>query len=162
MSDKPFKPAKLPLESVEAPLEPHWRVMGAEQEKKLHEKAVAEFHRYRLLGPRMRRRLRIYVLGTAAGFAAVGWFFISGSTRALWVFGGLGALVGAVVAWLRPTDFLCGLIYAFAGVTAQVAMFRDVGGRALMMMVVLGALFFGIVGIVCGRMEEFRRLDGED
>jgi hypothetical protein len=156
-----FKPKNLDRESLEAPLEPQWRVMGADQEKRLYEKSREDYRRFQVFGPRMRRRLRIYVLGTAAGFAAVGWFAISGTLRSLLVFGGLGALLGAVVAFLRPSDFLCGLLYAITAIVAELVVFKG-GGLGALIMIMSSALFFGIVGIACGRMEEFKRFDGED
>src|SRR5204863_3458083 len=115
----------------EAPLEPHWRVMGAETEHELHEKSKQEYRRFQPFAPRMRRRLSIYALGTAAGFAGFGWVFLRGNLHTLWLFGGIGALLGVVVAFLRPTDFACGLLYALTALVGTVLLYRDVGFKAM-------------------------------
>lgn len=161
MTAKPFKPKKLGRESLDTPLEPQWRVMGADQEKRLHERTVEQYRRFQVWGPRMRRRLRIYVLGTAAGFAVVGWLFLLATWRTLWIFGGVGAALGAVVAVLRPSDFLCGLLYALTGLAGSVILMRNVGLGAIGI-VLSCTLFFFVVGVALGRVEEFKRLDGED
>jgi hypothetical protein len=160
VSGAEFKPKKLDRESIEAPLEPQWRAMGPEQERRLLEKSREEYRRFQAFGPRARRRVRVYMLGTAAGFAVIGWFLIDGSLRAIWIFGAVGAGLGLGVALLRPTDFLCGLLYAIAGLVAS--LLHRGGGRAGMLMALLTAFCFGCIGIACGRAEDYRRTDGDD
>jgi hypothetical protein len=161
VSDKGFKPKKLDRESLETPLEPQWRVMGPDAEHRLHEKSKAQYRRFRSFGARSRRRVRVYTLGTAIGFAAIAWLLIDASLRTIWVFGGVGAALGIVVAILRPTDYLCGLLYGMAGL-AGYWWLRPGGGRVGVLMAMLTLLCFGTIGIACGRVEEFKRIDGDD
>jgi hypothetical protein len=161
VKDGGFKPRKLDRESLEAPLEPQWRVMGAEQEQRQYEKSKAQYRRFQTLGPRTRRRLRVYVLGTSVGFACIAWLLIDASFRSLWVFGGVGAVLGAAVAFLHPTDFLCGLLYGVAGLVGYFLL-RPGSGHAGILMALLTLMCFGTIGIACGRAEESKRMDGED
>jgi hypothetical protein len=151
-----FRPKALSRESVEAPLEPHWRLMGPEEEKRLHRLAVAEHRRFRPFGPRWRGRMVHYGLGTAAGFAIAGFLLVSASPHVAATFAAVGLLLGAGVAILRPLDFLCGTLYGIAGFAATAA-----SGLHLLLAVLAGGAAFGI-GIAIGRGEEFKRVDGED
>ena len=151
-----FKPKSLTRESVEAPMQPGWRVMGEDEERRLHENALAEHRRYATWNPRFRRRVVKYVVGTAIGFAIAGYLFVLGHASTLLAFAAVGAVLGVIVAWWRPTDFTASMLYVAAGL---------VGGalaHASFFFTVLGALWLGIVGIIVGRGEEMKRVDFED
>lgn len=151
-----FKPKSLPRESVEAPMQPHWRVMGSEEEKRLHAQAVEEHRRFSPSSRRNRRRFLRYVVVSAIGFGVGGWAVAQDNLKSFLVFAGVGSLVGALFSWWRPIDFLAGLIYAAFGLLGGLL----VGAHLLI--AVLASLWFGIIGIAVGRQVEMRRMDGED
>ena len=150
-----FKPKPLDRESLDVPLDPRWKVMGPEEEARLHARAVADHRRFQPLNPRMRRRLIVYVLGTAVGFALLGWLFLSASWRALAIFAGAGAALGAAVAWLRPSRFTTSGLYAVAGLVGSYVL----GTHALLAL--LTGMLCASVGVLMGVLEELKRFDGE-
>jgi len=152
---KKFKPKALGRESVEAPMEPHWKVMGPKAEKELHAKAQAQHRRFQTFAPLSRRRLLLYVPGTAAGFAFLAWFFLRASLQTLAIFGAVGAVLGAAVAWFRPLDFTAGALYMLAGLLGAFLL-----GTQILMSLLFGMLS-ACVGLVIGRAEEWKRYDGE-
>lgn len=157
MSHEPpkWKPRPLSKASIEAPLEPRWKVMGPDEEKRLHAVAQAEYHRLNPLGPRLRKRFLSITIGTSVAFMILGWLLVSGTTRVFLPFGGIGLGLGAVVAILRPYDFLAGALYAFASVTAGFVM------HAHLFVTLASAMIFYTIGIMTGRVEEGKALDGE-
>jgi hypothetical protein len=81
----------------------------------------------------------------------------SGNLHTLWLFGGIGAARRRRRVLARPT--VCGLLRAH-GARRDGLLYGDVG---LGVGVILSAtLFFFCVGIALGRVEEFKRIDGED
>ena len=151
-----FRPKRLRAESVQAPLRPEWKVMGEQEAHRLHEQAVADHRRFQWFGPRMRRRLLRYVVGTAVGFAVIGWLFVTGDVATFVTFFLVGIPLGAVVAVMRPLDFTAGALYALAALVAMFLTHRH------LLLAALAALLFGSLGIAIGRGEEMKRLDLED
>jgi hypothetical protein len=151
----PFRPSKLPKASLEAPLEAHWKVMGAEDAKRLHARAQADHARWNPVSPRNRRRFLRVALGTSVAFALLGWFFVAGGLRGFLAFAGFGFLLGAVVALVRPYDYLCGALYGLAAVGAGV-----VCGARVFVLAPAAAIFY-MVGIATGRVEDGKAFDGE-
>jgi uncharacterized membrane protein YjjP (DUF1212 family) len=160
----PFNPKPLPRVSVEVPMEPRWKVMGAEDAKRLHERAQAQHERFRPMGARRRRRFVRYVLGTAIGFAAIGFLFVAGDFRTIWVHFLVGMPLGAIVAWTDPGDFATGALYAAAGFLATVLRrpFHGWSELAALLMACLVALLMGCIGIALRRAEENKRMDLEE
>lgn len=152
-----FRPKRLRAESVEAPLEPQWKVMGEEEAQRLHEKSLAQHRRLAPLGGRWRRRMVRYVVGTAVGFGLLGWFLIGSDWATLRSYTITGIPLGALVALWRPLDFTAGSLYALAGMSASLF-----AGRTNLLMVMLAGLVCGCIGIALGRVEEGKRLDLED
>ncbi len=156
MSDAPrFQPKPLSKASVEAPLEARWKVMGDEEARRLHARALDEHRRWARFGPVSRRRFLVAVIGSAVGFAALGWLFISGNTRALLYFGVAGACLGVANVLVRPAEFLTGLFYGLAGLVAVLQM----GGHILQG--ILAAFCLGTIGVAVGTTRSLKRLDGE-
>ena len=155
-----FRPKRLRAESVEAPLEPQWKVMGAEQSRELHEEALAQHRRYAFLGPRWRRRMTRYVVGTVVGFGFLGWLLVGGDWPTVRSFLLVGAPLGAIVGHWRPLDFTAGALYALAAMVASILAGRTNALTMLLMM--MAGLVCGCIGIALGRVEEGKRLDLED
>ena len=156
MTDSPrFHPKPLPKASVEAPLEPRWKIMGDEEARRLHAVAQAEHRRWARFGPVSRKRLLVSVIGSSIGFAVLGWLFVSGNTRALVYFGVAGAFLGVINAIVRPAEFLTGLFYALAAFVAVLKM----GGHVIQ--AGLAAFCLGSIGIAVGTTESLKRIDGE-
>jgi hypothetical protein len=150
-----FKPKPLSPESYEAPMEAQWRVMGAAEEKRLHEAAVSTHRRFQPFGPRMKRRLVRYVIGSAVGFFVLCFAFVAMRFTTCLTFAGVGALVGAVFARLRPPDHLAGAIYALCGVAAAA-----LASQSLFKTVFTG-FFFYVVGLAVGMGETMKESDGD-
>jgi hypothetical protein len=158
-----FKPKPLPRISVDVPMEARWKVMGPEDAKRLHERAQEQHERFRPMGARRRRRLVRYVLGTALGFAAIGFLFVAGDFTTIWVHFLVGMPLGAVVAWTYPGDFTTGALYAVAGFVATVLR-RPMHGSpvAAVLFGCLVALLMGCIGIALGGAEANKRMDLEE
>ncbi len=150
-----FKPKPLSKASIEAPMEPRWKVMGPDEERRLHALAQAEHHRFNPFGPRLRKRFLTISIGTSVAFMVLGWLVVSGTTRVFLPFGGVGLALGAIVAITRPYDYLAGALYALASVTAGFVM------HASLFVVFASAMIFYTIGITTGRVEEGKALDGE-
>lgn len=157
MNDDPakFRPKPLPRASIEAPMEAHWRMMGAEEAKRLHAVAQAEHFRFNPLGPRLRKRFLSISIGTSVAFMVLGWLIVSGTTRVFLPFGGVGLALGAIVAIVRPYDYLAGALYALACLAAAFVM------HASLFATFASAVVFYMIGITTGRVEEGKALDGE-
>ncbi len=156
MTDAPrFQPKPLPKASVEAPLEARWKVMGDDEARRLHARAQDEHRRWARFGPVSRKRFLIAVIGSAVGFAVLGWLFISGNTRTLLYFGAAGAFLGVINVIVRPAEFLTGLFYGLAGLVAVLKM----GGHFLQ--AILAAFCLGTIGIAVGTTRNLKNLDGE-
>jgi hypothetical protein len=150
-----WKPKPLSKASIEAPLEAHWRVMGVDEAKRLHAVAQAEHHRFNPFGPRLRKRFLTITIGTSVAYIVLGWLFVSGTSRVLLPFGGIGLALGAIVAITRPYDYLAGAFYGLASMTAGFLMHASLFGTLAASMV------FYMIGITTGRVEEGKALDGE-
>lgn len=136
-------------------MEAHWKVMGPEEAKRLHEHALAEHHRFNPFGPRLRTRFLKVSLGTSLAFVVMGLLLISWSWRVIPPFAAAGFLLGALVAMFRPYDFLAGFLYAGACVVAGSI------HHAHPVLLVPAALAFLIVGIAMGRVEQGKVIDGD-
>jgi hypothetical protein len=141
--------------SVEAPLDPRWKILGPEEAARLHRRRQAEHARWNLLGPRNRRRFLRYFLGTAVGFAGLAWLVIGADARTLLLGAGAGALVGTAMAVLRPSEYLAGGLYGLAGLGTAFAAGRHP------LLALLAAMMIGCVGLALGRLEELKRFDQE-
>lgn len=152
-----FRPKRLSRLSVDAPRDRRWDVMGEEEAARLHAMRQAEELRFSPLGPRTRKRaLRCFVL-TPLGFSALGWLFVMGNVRGAGAFLLAGLLLGTMTFFVRPLDYLSGLLYALAGVAASALL-----GHRHLLMTLLVAMLCGSIGIAMGRAEELRRVDQED
>ena len=150
-----FRPKALSKASLEAPMEPRWKVMGPDEAKRLHAAALAQHHRFNPFGPRLRKRFATITIGTSVAFIVLGWLMVSGTMRVFLPFGGVGLALGAVVAILRPYDFLAGALYALAALVAALMMHTP------LLLAMLAAMGFYCIGIMTGRVEEGKALDGE-
>ncbi len=152
-----FKPRKIPKVSLEAPLERRWDVMGDEEAKRLHARRQEQAVRFSWRGPRTKKRaLRCFVL-TPLGFMVFGWAFVGGNPRTALAFLAAGVPLGALTFFLRPVDYLSGLVYALCGVLAAA-----LAGRPNVLMLLMVGMLCGCVGIAQGRVEMDRRMDMED
>ena len=151
-----YKPKPLSAESYEAPMEPHWRVMGASEEQRLHAQAIAQHRRFRPFGPRLRGRLLRYVLGSAAGFFVICWFFVSMRLTTCLTFGAVGAAAGTVFCYVRPGQTLGSLLYALFGLAASCA------AGLPMIKAMFTMLAFIVVGSAVGIGEDAKRMDFDD
>lgn len=152
-----FKPRKISAVSLEAPLERRWEVMGEEEAARLHAQRQEEAVRFSWRGPRTKKRaLRCFVL-TPLGFMVLGWCFVGGNLRTALVFFGVGFPLGGLTFFLRPTDYLSGLLYALCGVAATA-----IASRAHPLTLLMVAMLCGSIGIAMGRAELDRRMDLED
>ena len=152
---KKFTPKALDSKALDVPIDPKWKVMAPEDQERLRAQAQAEHERFDPRGSRMRKRFLRCVLGTAVGFAILAWVFCLASWRTLAIFGGLGAVLGAFVAWLRPRDVLTALLYTIAAFVGA----HFIG--ASLMMTGMFALLAGSIGMLIGRSEEWRAYDGD-
>jgi hypothetical protein len=151
-----FRPKPLPPESYEAPMEPHWRVMGEAEEKRLHEQAIAEHRRFLPFGPRARKRLLRYVLGSAAGFFLCCFFLVKIRFTTCLTYAGVGAGLGVVVAYLRPSHAVAAVLYGLFGVAAGAI-------AGLPMLATMFSMFaFVVVGAAVGIGEDAKRMDFDD
>lgn len=152
-----FRPRKIPTVSLEAPLERRWEVMGEEEAARLHAQRQEEAVRFSWRAPRTKKRaLRCFVL-TPIGFMVLGWLFVGGNLRTAAVFFGVGFPLGGLTFFLRPTDYLSGLLYAICGVAATA-----IASRAHPITLLMVAMLCGSIGIAMGRAELDRRMDLED
>lgn len=151
-----FRPKRLPSVSVDAPLQRRWEVMGDAEAHRLHEAAQAEVRRFSPFAPRVRRRALRCFVGTPIGFAVLGWLFVGGNPRVALAFFGAGIALGTLTFFLRPLDYLSGLLYAGCAALAGLLL------RQPLLLVLLASMLFGCFGIVMGRNEELRRVDGSD
>jgi len=149
-----FKPARLSRASIEAPMEARWRVMGAQDAARFHRQALAEHARFSRTGPRSRRRFVTLSIGTMIASATLS-FVLFFTTWFVPVFAVAGFVLGAVVAVVRPFDYLCGLLYGLAGLGASLSAHIHP-----LLALLTGAVFF-CIGLVAGRFEEFKVIDGE-
>lgn len=152
-----FRPKSLKSESLEVPMRPEWNVMGAAEAQRLHEEALARHRKFQPFAQRIRKRLIRYVVGTTVASAFLCWFFVTGLPKTVLFFALAGIPLGAAVAILRPNDFLTGLLYAVAALTAILC-----AGGTNVQMAAMAALLFGCIGIAVGRGEEMKRFDLED
>ena len=156
MSDgEKWKPKPLSKASIEAPMEARWKVMGAEEAKRLHRLAQSEHHRFNPFGPRLRSRFLKVTIGTAVAFVVLGLLFVSWTWRTIPMFGLAGFALGAVVAIFRPYDFLAGLLYGLACLVAGIL------SGAHLVLLLPAAFLFASIGIAMGRVEQGKVIDGE-
>lgn len=155
-----FRPKSLKAESLEAPMDPRWKIMGPEEEKRLHEKRLEEHRRFRPLGPRTRRRFLRLGGATTLVFVAIGFLFVG---RVWWAYPVVGFLLGLVVTFLRPPDMMLAILYGGAGFVVILGGFGwHVGSGLEMLLLGFGTVIFTVMGWVVGMDEDLRRLDGED
>lgn len=112
----------------------------------------------RPFGPLMRRRLRLYVLGSLIGFPLASWLLTPVGFHVLWFQLPMAALYGVFVALVRPGMTLC------AGATMSVAalihsVHRLQGGSAPMFYMLLAMVLYAGFGAVLGFREHDRQLD---
>jgi hypothetical protein len=150
-----FKPKPLSKASIEAPMEARWRVMGPDEARRLHAVAQSEHRRFNPFGPRLRKRFLTISIGTSVAFMVLGWLVVSGTSRVFLPFGGVGLALGAVVAIVRPYDYLAGALYALASLAAALVM------HVPLFVTFAAAGVFYMIGITTGRVEEGKSLDGE-
>ncbi len=161
MSDAPkFKPKSLKAESIEAPLEARWKILGPEEAKKLHEKAIDEHRRFRRFGPRTQKRALRLGLGGLLVFTAITWPLVG---RFFWPAPLLGLFAGLVVTALRPPDTTLALLYGGAGFTSLLGGYGwSVHSAFEMICLAGGTLIFSAIGWGVGLGEDLRRLDGTE
>jgi hypothetical protein len=150
----------LRAESVEAPLERRWDVMGPEEAWRLHEKRLAEHRRFARWSPRTRRRLLRHGLGTAVAWTVAGTIAL---TDFRWIVPATGLLMGLAVALVRMPDLAVPVLYGAAGFAMlALALGREMGTLGGVWRFAFGSFFFVMLGVLVAKDEEFRRLDGED
>ena len=155
-----FRPKRLPKEVVDVPIEGHWRALPPEEAEEFRRRNLAQYRRFRPFSKTMRRRFLSCTIGSAVGFAAVGWLFVQATAAVALAFLGVGLVVGVVVTWWRPADFKAGGFYALA---AFVAVVLGIGASLVALFKgILAALLFSCIGIALGRVQEGRNLDQED
>ena len=156
-----FEPRALSREALEVPVEARWRSLPPEAAKEFHEKALAQHRKFASFGPRMLRRMRRYGTYGAVGYAIFGSLLLFVPLSGILLFSALGLLAGLLVARFCTGDFTTG---AILGGTMFVSMVlgSTYPTVAKIGMTACASLLFGSVGILLGREQEWKRLDGED
>jgi hypothetical protein len=158
---KKFTPKPLSAESVEAPRERRWDVMGEAEAKRLHAQRLAEHRRFAPWGPRTRKRLLRHGVTSVLVFVFVGWGLLLAFPHPLVPL--VGLVVGVVVTFVRLPDMTYAPLYGAAGFLV-IAVAAGDALRSVFGMIQLGfgTLLFAALGAVVASDEDLRRLDGED
>lgn len=93
-----------------------------------------------VLDARRRKRLARFVPAMGITFLIVGWLLVGG---AFWVFGLVGAAIGAFAAWRRRSEVVLGTLSAIAGLATSIAIGGVIGGvSGTLTIVACGAIGF--------------------
>jgi hypothetical protein len=158
---KKFTPKALRAESVEAPRERRWDVMGEAEAKRLHQQRLAEHRRFAAWGPRTKKRLIRHGVTSVLIFLFAGWGLLMAFPDPLVPV--IGLVVGLVATYVRLPDLMYAPLYGAAGFGLIAICLRDSLQSAFgMIQLGFGTLLFASLGAVVGADEDLRRLDGED
>jgi hypothetical protein len=160
-----FQPKTLGRRDLEVAVGAGLRRMSPEDRDRWIGERQAWHGRFRAFSPRVRHRALLYAVAGAIGFpilnsllhlfagAPLGW-------NVLWIQVPAAALYGAVVAVLRPSRAVCGLLFGLLAAGVLFAAYPGSGGLGFAWTVLMHVLLYGCFGVAIGAAEDLKRADG--